>query len=340
MKPLRFFLFPLAGLYGFFVWIRNRLFDWRIFSAASYDLPLIGIGNLSTGGTGKSVVVDYLLHHFHDSFLLATLSRGYGRKTKGVRIGSDSDTAATLGDEPFQYLVNYPSIQVGVAESRVEGVQRLLAQQPPPQAILLDDVFQHRWVQPSLSILTTTYDDPFSKDFLLPVGNLREHSSERKRADIVLITKTPAEATASDRSRLLQSLKLKANQKSYFCALSYSKQLAGNQSLSWEKFKKRPFVLVTGIANTTPLTRYLKAEKACFDHLEFPDHYTYTPRALKKIIQKAAGHPILTTEKDYGRLAPVLAERIPLFYLAVTLCFVNKEEEVQFLNQIEHVLGV
>ena len=227
MKLVRFLLFPIALLYGLVMSIRNLLFHCRIWTPRRFQTPLIGVGNLATGGTGKSVVIDYLLTAFKKKFRLAVLSRGYGRSSKGFVLGKADSTASTLGDEPFQFLRKHPEVTVAVAEKRVEGVEHLLNQFSKTEAILLDDVMQHRWIQPHLLVLTTTFNQPYSQDFVLPMGNLREWRKGARRADIILITKTPPKATPADRDRIKQSLKLASNQSVYFCATAYAKFIDG-----------------------------------------------------------------------------------------------------------------
>ena len=336
MKVWRYILFPLAGLYGIVVWLRNVAFDRGFFPSRSFSIPLIGIGNLAAGGTGKSVVVDYLLDHFQSQYRIATLSRGYGRKTRGFRMAQVGDTALTLGDEPYQFFQKHSSTCIAVAENRVAGVQRLLAEKPNLQAIFLDDVFQHRWIRPQLQILTTTYANPFSKDFLLPMGYLREHRLGHQRAQIILLTKTPADTTPEQRQLALQSLKLSPNQKAYCCSIKYAKNVqTDGKSLPWNSFKKKAFLLVTGIANDAPLVAYLKQEEADFDRVSFPDHHNYTASSVAKVMHHAKGRPILTTEKDYGRLAPLLAAEIALYYLPINLTFFSKTETADFLKQVK-----
>ena len=338
MKQLKFLLFPLTILYGCIIRARNVLFTIGFLKSQSFSIPLISVGNLSVGGTGKSVVVDYLLLRFASQYRLATLSRGYGRKTKGFRIGGITDTAQTLGDEPYQFFQKYPKVTVAVCEKRAIGIQSLMDTEKGPDAIILDDAFQHRWVKPQLQILTTTFQRPFIHDYLLPMGRLREPRKGKKRADIVLLTKTPTNTTSADRSRALAALQLQPHQKGYCCSIGYANTLMGQESIPWEAFKKAPFLLVTGIADATPLVAYLNSENTQFDHLEYTDHFDFDPSSIRAIVAKAGRRPILTTEKDFGRLSGKLPPTHKIYYLPIQLQFFDTEAATSFEQQIENAL--
>lgn len=314
------------------------LFTVGLLKSQSFSLPLISVGNLSVGGTGKSVVVDYLLLRFASRYRLATLSRGYGRKTKGFRVGGITDTAQTLGDEPYQFLKKHPQVTVAVCEKRAIGVQWLMDTEKGPDAIILDDAFQHRWVKPQIQILTTTYQRPFTRDYLLPMGRLREPRKGKKRADIVLLTKTPLSTTAEDRSRALAALQLQPHQKGYCCAIGYASILMGEEAIAWEAFKIAPFLLVTGIADATPLVGHLMSEGAQFDHLEYADHFDFDAASIQAMVSKAATRPILTTEKDFGRLSGKLPHTQKIYYLPISLQFFDDEAAASFEQHIENAL--
>ena len=338
MKLVRFLLFPIALLYGLVMSIRNSLFHCLIWTPRRFQTPLIGVGNLATGGTGKSVVIDYLLTAFKKKFRLAVLSRGYGRSSKGFVLGKADSTASALGDEPFQFSRKHPEVTVAVAEKRVEGVEHLLNLFSKTEAILLDDVMQHRWIQPHLLVLTTTFNQPYSQDFVLPMGNLREWRKGARRADIILITKTPPKATPADRDRIKQSLKLASNQSVYFCATAYAKFIDGAAHKPLVDIAIKKFILVTGIADAAPLVSYLNGLNFDFEHLEYPDHYTFSKATVRRIEHKAKNTFILTTEKDFGRLQPLISKKVLLYYLPIQLKFLNVQEEQAFLLQIENQL--
>ena len=338
MKLVRFLLFPIALLYGLVMSIRNLLFHCLIWTPRRFQTPLIGVGNLATGGTGKSVVIDYLLTAFKKKFRLAVLSRGYGRSSKGFVLGKADSTASALGDEPFQFSRKHPEVTVAVAEKRVEGVEHLLNLFSKTEAILLDDIMQHRWIHPHLLVLTTTFNQPYSQDFVLPMGNLREWRKGARRADIILITKTPPKATPADRDRIKQSLKLASNQSVYFCATAYAKFIDGAAHKPLVDIAIKKFILVTGIADAAPLVSYLNGLNFDFEHLEYPDHYTFSKATVRRIEHKAKNTFILTTEKDFGRLQPLISKKVLLYYLPIQLKFLNVQEEQAFLLQIENQL--
>ena len=338
MKLLRFLLLPLSILYGWVLEVRNLLFDKHLLVSKSYEKPLIGIGNLATGGTGKSVLVDFILSHFKQKYQLATLSRGYGRKTKGYLLGTDTTTASSLGDEPFQFLQKHPEVKVAVCEKRLLGVDRLLREFPNLEGILLDDVFQHRWVQPTLQIVTTSYQNPFSRDYLLPTGNLREKIKGARRAAIILVTKIPESSTEEERITLAKELRRKPDQAIYFCKINYASLLKGANDSPFSALSTQPFILVTGIANATPMVEYLHANKLVFDHLEYSDHHNFTTSDLQTITSKAASKWVVTTEKDYGRLQPLLPPTISIYYLPIEMKFISKTDEKLFLTSVEKVL--
>jgi len=338
VKLVRFLLFPFAFLYSAILVVRSWLFDTGYLPIKTYSIPLIGVGNLAIGGTGKSVVIDYLLTHFKDRYSLATLSRGYGRSTKGVLFGDANATAKILGDEPFQFLCKHPEITVAVAEKRVVGMELLLIQKPDLEGVLLDDVLQHRWIKPQLQILTTTFQNPYSTDYLVPVGSLREGRKGAQRADILLVTKTPIDATAEAIESVRSLLRKAPHQNLYFCAIGYADHVLGRKRERLSDFQSQPFLLVTGIANASPLVAFLQAQKLRFEHLEYPDHYNFSPAAIEKIKGKAAKGKILTTEKDFGRLKPLMPGSTPLYYLPIHLQFLDTDEEQSFLSQIENQL--
>ena len=191
MKNLRFLLFPFALLYGFIIFIRNLFFDIGVFTSKRFNILSIGVGNLSMGGTGKSILVEYLILHLKDKYKLATLSRGYGRSSKGFIIAEKNSLPSEVGDEPFQFLNNHPEIKVTVSENRRIGVDKIKTKLPEINLIIFDDLMQHRWVKSDFLIATTSFHKPFFDDHLFPVGMLREQKKEIRRADVILITSTP-----------------------------------------------------------------------------------------------------------------------------------------------------
>ena len=213
MKNLKFLLYPLSVLYSIYSSFRNLLFDLGLIDSIEYKIPTIGIGNLSTGGTGKSIIVDYLIEKFKKNKKITTLSRGYNRKTKGFVHASESSDAYEIGDEPFQFFSKHPEINVVVCEDRRKGMNIILKNLSDTELCIWDDVFQHRFVKPGLMILSTTFQYPFYKDEILPIGNLRENKDSSKRADIIVVTKCPIDMHINDKKTIIESLNPLANQK-------------------------------------------------------------------------------------------------------------------------------
>lgn len=350
MKFLRIIAFPFSLLYGLVLSLRNKLYDWGLFASQEFDIPVISIGNLCVGGTGKTPHIEYLIRLLKPEFYIATLSRGYGRKTKGFLLADKQSTANEIGDEPMQFKRKYSSIRVAVDAKRVNGIVRLQKDYPSLQAVLLDDAFQHRAVNPGLSILLTDYSKLYKHDFVVPTGSLREFRSGAIRADIIIVTKCPKILLPIERKRLISELKPMPHQRIYFSYIRYGDflPLNGEQKnpFSKEFYFERNYsiVLLTGIANTSALEYYLKDKVKNLERLKFPDHHHFTDadmENLKKIFNNiaAANKIILTTEKDAMRLkSPEYAEALkdlPVFYLPIEIEFHDKDKE-QFNEQIIH----
>jgi tetraacyldisaccharide 4'-kinase len=301
MNLFRKILFPLAILYGFITGIRNFLFDKGILKSYSFQLPVIVVGNLSVGGTGKTPQIEYLIRLLSERFSLATLSRGYKRKSDGFILANANATAATLGDEPFQFFQKFPSIQVAVDADRKNGIEQLLAQDKKPEVILLDDAFQHRKVKAGFYILLTAYDDLFSEDFLLPTGNLRESRRGAQRADVIVVTKCPTTLTKEEQSSLKYSLNAYSNAPVYFSTIAFDDQVYSNaKAILVSEIQQSSCVLVAGIAKPDSFFDYLKNEQSVC--LTYPDHHHFTESDILHIQQQAGEKKIVTTEKDYVRL--------------------------------------
>jgi tetraacyldisaccharide 4'-kinase len=301
MNLFRKTLFPFAILYGFITGIRNFLFDKGILKSYSFQLPVIVVGNLSVGGTGKTPQIEYLIRLLSERFSLATLSRGYKRKSEGFILANANATAATLGDEPFQFFQKFPSIQVAVDADRKNGIEQLLAQDKKPEVILLDDAFQHRKVKAGFYILLTAYDDLFSEDFLLPTGNLRESRRGAQRADVIVVTKCPTTLTKEEQSSLKYSLNAYSNATIFFSVIAYDTSVhSKNSSISVAEIKQSDAVLLAGIAKPDSFFDYLANEHSVC--LTYPDHHHFTENDILHIQQQAGEKKIVTTEKDYVRL--------------------------------------
>ena len=334
LKNLRFLLFPFNILYGGVMAIRNRLFDMGIFNSESFSTPSIGVGNLSMGGTGKSVVVMYLLKNLGGKKHIAVLSRGYGRKTKGIIVATKNDNAATLGDEPFQFLQRYPETLVVVAEKRIQGIKAIEAMEASPDKVILDDVMQHRWIRPQMMIMTSSYECPYFRDFVFPVGGLREFRSGVKRANILLITRSPENLSPQQKEEYLKEINV--NIPVFFTKVRYSDVLSQKEKTQNSSILENGFLLVTGIANADHLVIFLKNQYGAFDHFKFKDHHSYSIADGQMIHERAGGKIILTTEKDYAKLDGVL-ECKNLYYIKIELDFVFEEEQQLFDKMIKSV---
>ena len=314
---MRFLLLPFAILFGLGVRLRHFLYDRGWLSSKRYPFPILCVGNLAVGGTGKTPMVEYLVRLLGQE-QVAILSRGYRRKTRGFVLADDSATAMTLGDEPYQYHRKFPRATVAVCESRQEGIERLL-ENPHFKYIILDDAFQHRKVQAETNLLLTSYDKLYTQDFLLPVGSLRDIRSRARKAQIIIVTKCP-ELTQAEQEKIIQQLKPLPSQKVYFTSIAYSDRVYSHEdSQALKDFIATPFTLVTGIANPTPLVDFLEKQGAFFEHLAYSDHHHFSNRELELLRQKGR---ILTTEKDYVRLEGALST---LYYLPIETQFLNDQ---------------
>ena len=319
---LRKILFPFAILYGFITSIRNWCYDSGIFKADVFDFPIIAVGNLSVGGTGKTPQIEYLIRLLQDSFQVATLSRGYKRKSKGFLLASKKDTPETLGDEPFQIYQKFPKIQVAVDANRKNGIENLLAQKNKPTVILLDDAFQHRKVKAGLYILLTAYDDLYVDDYLLPTGNLREARSGAKRAHVVVVTKCPPTISKEEMLQLQLKLRLNKSQELYFSTIAYDDSVFSEElTLKVAAIENEPKVLLTGIAKPASFYHYLKKENDIV--LTFPDHHHFSSTDIQEIKNKMETKKLITTEKDFVRLKGKLPPK-QLFYLPIQSLFLSK----------------
>lgn len=314
MKILRNILILFVPVYFIVTWLRNKLYDTGILTSQSYDLPVICVGNLSVGGTGKTPMIEYLIRLLRDSHRLATLSRGYKRHSKGFVLADASATALKIGDEPFQFFSKFNDIIVAVDANRRRGIENLLALEQAPEVILLDDAFQHRKVKAGLNILLSTYDDLYVDDMLLPTGNLREPKRGARRADIILVTKCPTYIGETEKHLIRKKLNPQAHQAVFFSEISYSEQVySEKESMLRTDLLDKQFTLVTGIANAQPMVSFLKANGFKFEHVNYPDHHHYSDADIVELKKKDT---ILTTEKDFMRLkGSISSDR--LYYLPI-----------------------
>ncbi|EJG01978.1 tetraacyldisaccharide 4'-kinase [Flavobacterium sp. F52] len=325
MNLLRKILFPFAILYGFITSIRNFLFDKGILKSTSFDLPVIAVGNLSVGGTGKTPQIEYLIRLLSDKYKIATLSRGYKRKSEGFVLANENSNAEILGDEPFQFHQKFPNVMVAVDANRANGIQQLLSKDEKPEIILLDDAYQHRKVKAGFYILLTSYGDLYTDDFMLPTGNLRESRSGAARANIVVVTKCPKILTEEEQTKIRLKLKLNAAQQVFFTFIDYDMVIFGkNEKIAVNEIKSESKLLLAGIAKPKPFFDCLKNESD--ECLTFPDHHHFSDADLDAIRNKANGRKIITTEKDYVRLKD--SELVDqLYYLPIKSSFINHQQD-------------
>lgn len=325
MNILRKILFPFAILYGFITSIRNFLFDKGILKSTSFDLPVIAVGNLSVGGTGKTPQIEYLIRLLSDKYKVATLSRGYKRKSEGFVLADENSNAEILGDEPFQFYQKFPNVMVAVDANRTNGIMQLLSQNEKPEIILLDDAYQHRKVKAGFYILLTSYGDLYADDFMLPTGNLRESRSGAERTNIVVVTKCPKILAEEEQAKIRLKLKLNATQQIFFTFIDYDIVIYGkSEKIAVGEIKSESKLLLAGIAKPKPFFDYLKNERD--ECLTFPDHHHFSDADLDSILRKANGRKIITTEKDYVRLKDSdLVDQ--LYYLPIKSSFINHQQD-------------
>lgn len=325
MEILRKILLPFSLLYWLITLSRNLLYNAGVLKSFSFPLPVIAIGNLSTGGTGKSPQTEYLIRLLSGKYRLATLSRGYKRKSKGFVLGSENSNASELGDEPYQFYKKFPEVRVAVDANRVNGVANLLNLNPKPQAIVLDDAYQHRRLKAGFYILLTAYGDLYVDDFLLPAGNLREGRAGAKRADVIIVTKCPINLSLLEQQNIRKKLQPLPGQKVYFTAIEYDNEMYSEQGrMAVMKAKHLKKVVVAGIAKPKPFFNFIANE---YDELlTYPDHHDFSEQDIADMLKKAGGSNIVTTEKDYVRLQGRLPKD-KLFYLPIKSRFLNSGEE-------------
>ncbi len=313
LKSFRYLLFPFAFLYGIIVWIRNWLFDKKILKSASFNFPIICVGNLAVGGTGKTPMVEYLISMLQGRYQTATLSRGYKRKTKGFGIANENTTALEIGDEPMQFHKKFPDVTVAVGEERLVAIPQLLHQRPQTETIILDDAFQHRTVQAGLNILLTDYKNLYTRDLMMPAGDLRDVKSSSKRADIIVVTKCKPDLSPQEKEDIIFEIDPVNDQKVFFTEVVYDQpyQLFNKQRINMNA--SSDVLLVCGIANPKPLMEFLTTHVHTYDMIRYPDHHIFTTDDLKEIKRHfekigSSDKIILTTEKDAVRLQKYVQE--------------------------------
>ncbi len=327
---MKYLLYPFAVLYDLVTTMRNRLYDLGYKPSASFDIPVIVVGNLSVGGTGKTPMVEYLVRLLHPTFRIASLSRGYKRKTKGFRVLGPHDNALTAGDEPYQLFRKFDgTFPVAVGEERALAISMLMHEFSDLDAIVLDDAFQHRRVKASFYVLLTDYHRPFYQDMLLPAGRLRENRSGASRADVIIVTKCPESLTDDDRMTIENEIRRYTDKPVFFTSIRYGIPLPISHSLA---FSSR-VVLLSGIANALPFEVYAQSHYQVIRHYNFPDHHNFSESDIKMIADHAIKEKavVLTTEKDAGRLQAAIHQpalrSVPFFYLPIESAFLKNGED-------------
>lgn len=325
MNLLRKILFPFSAIYGAITHLRNYLYNNGVLKSYKFDIPVIVVGNLNVGGTGKTPQVEYLIRLLAGKYKVATLSRGYKRKTKGFVLANQYSNAQILGDEPYQFYSKFPNIRVAVDGNRVRGINNLLQLDNPPEIVLLDDAFQHRRVQADFYILLTTFSDLYVADFILPTGNLRESRSGAKRANIIVVTKCPPNITFEDREEILRKIKPLDNQLVFFSITEYDENVYNDSgSLARKSIKLQSKFVLAGIANPKPFFETLHHKDDIV--LEFPDHHNFSEKDILKISENLGDKLIITTEKDYVRLKNRLPDA-QLYYLPIKSTILDESKK-------------
>lgn len=353
---------PLSVAYGAITGTRNKMFDFGILSQRKFDIPVLVVGNIAVGGTGKTPHTEYLVELLRYRFHIAVLSRGYNRKTSGFVLASDKTGPREIGDEPYQIYRKYGKyVTVAVCEDRCKGIDELKIIDPSIDLVILDDAFQHRYVKPTVAIVLTEHSRPIYNDSVMPAGHLRESASAIQRADIVVVTKCPAEMRPMDYRIFVKRLNLQPWQKLYFTKYVYGQlqPLFPAEAMPTPFFNalsENDYILaLAGVANPRPFIRYLRSFKAKVKALAFPDHHNFNREDIMQIKQRLASMPdpqrtfIVTTEKDAMRLSAIKnmpkEMRSRLFYLPIKVSFIpnpaseNAAGSDDFENTLIHALS-
>jgi tetraacyldisaccharide 4'-kinase len=333
LRPIRILLFPFSLLYALVVKVRNWFFDKHILSSTSFNLPLICIGNLAAGGTGKSPMVELLIRMLKEDYPIAVLSRGYKRKTRGYALAGAHSTALDIGDEPMQFHSKFPDVAIAVGEERIVAIPQLLHDRPDTRAILLDDAFQHRTVKAGLNILLTDYSNLFTRDWWLPSGDLRDAPSSCRRADIIIVTKCREDLSEDERRAIAIEIGPLPHQQLFFTSIQYGEPYHITRANNFPVDDRVEVLLVTGIANPAPLKQWLNERSRTYYELTYSDHHIFSIDDLNAIIRRfnglsARNKIILTTEKDAVRLIKFRQELQdwPFYVLPITPRFLFGEQ--------------
>jgi len=330
------YLIPLSWIYGFVVGIRNLMFETGILKSKSYDVPVISIGNLTVGGTGKTPHTEYIIRLLQDKNQIAVLSRGYKRKSKGFVLAESDMPMTKIGDEPYQMKKKFPYIHMAVDKNRCRGIEKLIspATKPEVDVILLDDAYQYRYVRPGMNILLMDYHRLIYFDKLLPAGRLREAKSGKNRADVVIVTKCPNTITPMEKHGIERSLDLESWQQVFFTTFVYGDPYKVDnpiETISLEDLKSKDILLVTGIASPEQMEYDITKLGIKFDALHFPDHHNFTPADISQIKARSKDKIILMTEKDAARIEGLFGEDSSKVYaLPIQVEFLGDKGDIDF----------
>lgn len=344
LKSFRILLLPFALLFGIVVIVRNWLYNKNILKSTSFGLPLICVGNLSVGGTGKSPMVEFLVLHLKGRFKVATLSRGYKRKTKGYALANETTTAIEIGDEPLQFYKKFPDVPVAIGEERIVAIPQLLHDRPGTQVVILDDAFQHRAINAGLNILLTDYGNLFTRDFYLPTGDLRDAKSSYKRAQIIVVTKCKSSLSIEEKASIQREITPQPHQKLFFTYIAYGVPYHITHKHFFHFDESTEVLLVTGIANPRPLKTFLEERIHTYYMMHYNDHHIFSIDDWKDIKKRFASMDaerkiILTTEKDAMRLLKFAAEidGMPFYVMPIEHKFLFNEEQA-FVQEVQQFI--
>ena len=338
-------LYPFSIIYGSLLHLRNKLYDWNFFKSTRFGFPIISLGNLSLGGTGKTPHTEYLIRLLQKDFKISTLSRGYKRKKKGFYLASKNTLVTDIGDEPLQYKLKFKNINVAVDERRVHGIIQIKKKSPDTNLIILDDAYQHRAISPGLNILITEHNNLYTDDTVIPAGRLREWKKGSERADIIIVSKTKPDLTEPERNKIITKLNAKPYQNVFFSYIKYGEISAFtdiSKKATQNNMKDAAVLVLTGIAKPTPLINHIKQKHTKINHIQCSDHHNYDQSDVDRIISafnKLEGNNkiIISTEKDIMRLSlPEILKKlqnIPIFYIPIEICF-HGNDKMKFDNQI------
>lgn len=352
LRSFRLVLLPVSLIYWLVIYFRNLLYDKELIRSATFGLPLISVGNLAVGGTGKSPMVEYLVELLKPQYQVATLSRGYRRRTKGFALAKPDSTALEIGDEPLALYRKFPDIPVAVGEERLLAIPELLHDHPTIQAILLDDAFQHRTIEAGLTILLTDYNNLFTRDFYLPTGDLRDLKRRYKEAEIIVVTKCKEELSEAEKDKLILEINPVADQKIFFSKLAYGTPYHLFDKTTLSLSPQMEVLLVTGISNPVPLKKWVESQTRSYQLLQYRDHHIFTLEDLRDIKKEfhqlgSSERLILTTEKDAVRLEKFAEDfkGLPVYVVPVRHEFLFNEQTdfnrsvISFLENFERPLS-